>query len=217
MSLYKIIKVVLCGPPGVGKTSLLRRFVNDPGEPFLENQRSTIGVDFKTVQVVSKKTSNTIRFQVWDTAGQERFKAVSKAYFRGAHIFVFVYDVSKKASLEEARDWLGEAEWTKSEKTGAYECVHTPSAVAFLVANKCDVSVERREISYAEGDAFAASYGMACFETSAKSGAGVLGMFQSFADMMDEHVLEYDEEDDERTIQLQQQIEFLDKSKKTCC
>lgn len=218
--MYKIIKVVLCGAPGVGKTSLLRRLANDPGEPYAENQRSTIGVDFKTVSLISKKTNNTIRFQIWDTAGQERFKSQAKTYFRGAHILVFVYDVTRKASLDELRNWIHEADWEKNEKTGAYACTHTPNTVAFLVANKCDTVTLRREISYAEGDVFGASYGMACFETSAKTGAGVMATFQAFADMMDEHVFEPtgNEEEDEKLIQLNQQVEFLEKNKgEKCC
>jgi small GTP-binding protein len=222
--MYKIIKVVLCGAPGVGKTSLLKRLVNDPHDSYSESQRSTIGVDFKTVSIISKKSSNTIRFQIWDTAGQERFRSVSRTYFRGSHIFLFVYDVSKKESLERVREWLRDAEWEKNDKTGAYECVHTKQAIAFLVANKCDVPPERKQLSYAEGDAFAASYGMACFETSAKTGANVMGMFQAFADMMDEKVLEAmskeQEEEDyelEKSVRVVENVQFLNKTQKGCC
>lgn len=222
--MYKIIKVVLCGSPGVGKTSLLRRLANDPHEPYTDNQRSTIGVDFKTISLVSKKTSNSIRFQIWDTAGQERFRAVSKTYFRGSHIFLFVYDVSKRDSLESVREWLRDAEWDKDVKTGEYGCAHTKGAIAFLVGNKCDVPPERREVTYAEGDAFATSYGMVCFETSAKSGSNVLGMFQAFTDLMDakvETLLSQEEEEQqyemERSIRVVESTQFLNKEKKSCC
>lgn len=220
--MYKIIKVVLCGSTGVGKTSLLKRAANDRCEPYSDVQHSTIGVEFKMVHLISKKTSNSIRFQIWDTAGQERFRAISRTYFRGAHILLFVYDVTRHESLEAVRQWLNDAEWEKNEKTGEYGCVHTRHAIAFLVGNKCDCPEEERKVTYAEGDAFAASYGMVCFETSAKSGANVMGMFQAFTDMMDEKVqaaMSIEEEEDElnRSVRVVENVQFLNTEKKGCC
>lgn len=224
MSNYKLVKVVLCGAPGVGKTSLLKRIVNDPQESFTDNQKSTIGVDFKSVEVVAKETGNTIRFQIWDTAGQERFKAVSSSYFRGSHIFLYVYDVTKRSSFDDISDWLMRSDWLRDSKTGEYECGHTPSARGYLVGNKCDTPPSQKEVPYETADAFASNVNMVCFETSAKSGANVLQMFQSFADMMDKRMIDmeqdYAQRGEEDTISdiiiLEHQTEIFNK-KKTCC
>jgi small GTP-binding protein len=210
--LYKVVKVVLCGAPGVGKTSILKRLVNDPHDPFKIDERSTIGVDFKTVSIVSRKTGNAIRFQIWDTAGQERFKAVSASYFRGSHIFLYVYDVSKRSSYDDINDWFMRSDWCKNRKTERYECLHTPYAKAFMVGNKCDLE---KEISYEEADAFASMHDMVCFEVSARNNKNIMLMFQSFADMMDEHLkLEGDEE---KTLKLAEHTELLIKEQNKCC
>lgn len=186
--LYKIVKVVLCGQAGVGKTSLLKRIVNDDTDPVRDNEKPTIGVDFKTLQLSSRKTGNTIRFQIWDTAGQERFRAVSSSYFRGSHIFLYVYDATNRASFDDINDWMMRSDWVKNKRTDQWECAHTPYARGFLVGNKCDLHTVK-EISYEEGEAFAAMHDMVCFETSAKTGANVLGMFQAFADWMDDKIM----------------------------
>lgn len=221
--MYKLIKVVLCGATGVGKTSLLKRLINDPHEAYSESQTSTIGVDFKFIDMRAKESGNVIRFQIWDTAGQERFRSVAKNYFSGSQLFLYVYDVTRRESLDEIREWLKDSDWGKDCKTGSYGCFHTPSAIAFLVGNKCDAPPERRQLTYEDGDYFATAHGMVCFETSAKTGANVLGMFQAFTDLLDakykEMILEDGEgEEHERSVRVVENIQFLNsKEKKGCC
>lgn len=221
--LYKVVKVVLCGQAGVGKTSLLKRIVNDDTDPVRDNEKPTIGVDFKTLQLSSRKTGNTIRFQIWDTAGQERFRAVSSSYFRGSHIFLYVYDVTNRASFDDINDWLMRSDWCKDRRTHQWGCAHTPTARGFLVGNKCDLPTQTKEIPYEEGEAFAAMHDMVCFETSAKTGANVLGMFQAFADWMDDKILEEEGSPAEgggTTVSLYEDDGFEvvnNTAKKSCC
>ena len=70
-------KIVILGDQGVGKTSLLTRFMY---ESFEENYLSTVGIDFcsKTMYLDDR----TIRLQIWDTAGQERFRTLIPSYIR---------------------------------------------------------------------------------------------------------------------------------------
>lgn len=72
-------KIVVVGSQGVGKTSLLHRYV----ENKFEGKPSTVGASFLTKKVVDIDTSTVVRLQIWDTAGQERFRAMSKLYYRG--------------------------------------------------------------------------------------------------------------------------------------
>lgn len=46
--------------------------------------------------------------QVWDTAGQESFRAITRAYYRGAQGVLLVYDVTRRSSFSYLRSWLDE-------------------------------------------------------------------------------------------------------------
>lgn len=74
-------KIVVLGCQGVGKTSLVHRYVRNAFTP--PTTTSTIGASFLTKRVVDIDTSTTVRLQIWDTAGQERFRSISKLYYRG--------------------------------------------------------------------------------------------------------------------------------------
>jgi small GTP-binding protein len=73
-------KIVVVGSQGVGKTSLVHRYVQNA---FIPPSQSTIGASFLVKRVVDIDTSTVVRLQIWDTAGQERFRAMSKLYYRG--------------------------------------------------------------------------------------------------------------------------------------
>lgn len=76
-------KVIIIGDMGVGKTSLVQKFVRD----FFDNEyRATIGVDFEVEQF--KVLSLPFNVQIWDTAGQERFRCIASAYYRGKRIIL---------------------------------------------------------------------------------------------------------------------------------
>jgi small GTP-binding protein len=74
-------KIVVLGSQGVGKTSLVHRYVKNAFTP--PDTASTIGASFLTKRVVDIDTSTVVRLQIWDTAGQERFRSISKLYYRG--------------------------------------------------------------------------------------------------------------------------------------
>jgi Ras-related protein Rab-1A len=99
-------KLLLIGDSGVGKSSLILRFVDDT---FSEKYFSTIGVDFKLKNVVAGKNDITARLQVWDTAGQERFRTVTSSYYGGAKGILLVFDLTDMESFENVKLWFGEA------------------------------------------------------------------------------------------------------------
>ena len=87
-------KIIIAGSQGVGKSSLLVRYVDNI---FSGDLMSTIGVDFKfkAIDVGDSK----IKMQIWDTAGSEAFKSIVSAYYRGADAVVLVYDRSERISF----------------------------------------------------------------------------------------------------------------------
>ena len=71
------IKIVLIGDSGVGKTNLLHRYTD---QTFLRNTKSTLGVDFISLEQEIDETK--VKIQFWDTAGQENFRAITKTYYK---------------------------------------------------------------------------------------------------------------------------------------
>jgi len=66
---------------------------------------------------------------IWDTAGQERFKSITKAYYRGAHAVLFVYDVNNRESFDNIDKWLKD----KQENSNIDD-----NQLMYLVANKIE-------------------------------------------------------------------------------
>ncbi len=91
-----LIKLILIGSSGVGKTSILTQFADNK---FSQNYLTTIGVDFRFKTI--KYENKNVKFQIWDTAGQERFRTITSAYYKGADGIIMVYDVTDPSSLED--------------------------------------------------------------------------------------------------------------------
>ena len=149
----RLVKVVINGDSKTGKSSLLARIVNDE---FYDQHKPTIGVEFKTKTDQSKN----LKLQIWDTAGQERFKSITAAYYRGAGVFVIVFDVTNRASFENVGSkWLEEIKaHTEPDKATS----------VLLVGNKTDLN--NREVSLAEAEAFALNHHMMYLDFSSKDG-----------------------------------------------
>ena len=79
MSKQSQIKVIAVGNTGVGKSSLLLRFVNDNFDEFSE---PTLGAAF-LAKVYNYGNNQSVRLQMWDTAGQEKYKSIAPIYYRG--------------------------------------------------------------------------------------------------------------------------------------
>jgi Ras-related protein Rab-6A len=157
-------KIVFIGNPTAGKTSLLNRICNDK---FQSDYDSTIGVDFFTKTVFYNET--IFKLQLWDSAGQEKYRALIPSYIRGASLIFLIYDLNHRESFEAINNWLGFVnQYTNKEQVKL-----------ILVGNKNDLE---KKVTYEEGKNFAAKEGMLFFETSAKTGDGVINMFfSSFA------------------------------------
>ncbi|CAO3626708.1 unnamed protein product [Cunninghamella echinulata] len=123
-------KVVILGSQGVGKTSLVVRYIN---KTFAPNSTSTIGASFMTKKLTVDNCK--VRLQIWDTAGQERFRAMSKLYYRGAQAALLVYDITSQESFQELHSWIEELKRNMNEEL-----------VMVVVANKSDLE-SRREVS----------------------------------------------------------------------
>lgn len=132
-------KIVVLGSQGVGKTSLVHRFVKNSFTPP-SMMTSTIGASFLTKRVVDIDSSTVVRLQIWDTAGQERFRSISKLYYRGANAALLCYDITSSSSFIEMGRWLLELRANLPEDT-----------IIHVVGTKADVVAEnpsKREVPF---------------------------------------------------------------------
>jgi Ras-related protein Rab-18 len=176
-----LVKILLVGDSGVGKSSLLARFISDS----FDEQGPTVGVDFKLKHVDVDGTR--LKLTVWDPAGQERFRTLTSSYYRGAHGVVFVYDVTSRESFENAREtWRKEVEM--------YGTI--ANSVKIVIGNKIDREDERT-VARKEGVAFAKEYGCLFLECSAKTKVRVAEAFDELVKgILDAPGLLVDEVDD---------------------
>jgi len=151
-----LLKVVLIGDSGVGKSNILLRYTTNT---FTSAQISTIGVDFATQAI--QRGEEVVKLQIWDTAGQERFKTITSAYYRGAAAIVLVYDISKRESFDNLSKWLREIRDHASS-----------DVVMLLMGSKSDLTKDR-VISIDEGMQFAFDNGMDFIEVSASNGSNI--------------------------------------------
>ncbi|XP_065875027.1 ras-related protein Rab7 isoform X2 [Euphorbia lathyris] len=95
-----LLKVIVLGDSGVGKTSLMNQYVY---KKFSKQYKATIGADFVTKEL--QLDDKLVTLQIWDTAGQERFQSLGAAFYRGADCCVLVYDVNVLKSFETLNNW----------------------------------------------------------------------------------------------------------------
>ncbi|XP_052118190.1 ras-related protein Rab7 isoform X6 [Arachis duranensis] len=95
-----LLKVIVLGDSGVGKTSLMNQYVH---KKFSQQYKATIGADFVTKEL--QIDDRLVTLQIWDTAGQERFQSLGVAFYRGADCCVLVYDVNVMKSFDSLENW----------------------------------------------------------------------------------------------------------------
>ena len=98
-----LLKIIILGDSGVGKTSLMNQYVN---QRFSSQYKATIGADFLTKEVTID--DKLVTLQIWDTAGQERFQSLGVAFYRGADACILVYDITSEKSFEQLNSWRDE-------------------------------------------------------------------------------------------------------------
>ncbi|KAJ4705007.1 Ras-related protein like [Melia azedarach] len=181
-----LIKLLLIGDSGVGKSCLLLRFSDDS---FTTSFITTIGIDFKirTIELDGKR----IKLQIWDTAGQERFRTITTAYYRGAMGILLVYDVTDESSFNNIRNWMRNIEQHAADNVNK-----------ILVGNKADMDESKRAVPTAKGQALADEYGIKFFETSAKTNFNVEQVFFSIARDIKQRLVETDSKAEPQTIKI---------------
>ncbi|KAM6961300.1 ras-related protein Rab-15-like [Aplochiton taeniatus] len=162
-----LLRLLLLGDSGVGKTCLLCRFTENE---FLSSHISTIGVDFKmkTVEIDGVK----VRVQIWDTAGQERYQTITKQYYRRAQGIMLVYDITSEASFQHIVKWASDVDEFAPDKVQR-----------ILVGNKSDEEVNR-QVAEDRGIQLAKNYGLDFFEVSARTDTNIKESFTRLTELV---------------------------------
>ena len=164
-SLKATIKVVLLGSEGVGKSSILNRFVyND----FKEEVDSTNGASYapKTLPVSGGKE---MKFDVWDTAGKEKYRTLNRFFMKDALFAIFVYDPFNKDSFDNLEWYI-----STMKEIGLKNCLYV------VAENKTDRKDRVKEVSEEEGKEYARQKNAIFRAVSAKTGEGIEDLFKQY-------------------------------------
>ena len=148
----KYIKVVFLGESGVGKTSLINRYINNS---YKESEVSTFNASnfSKTIKYEGKEYT----FDIWDTPGSDAFKSLTKIFLKESKIFVLVYDTTDKKSFLNLQYWLDYI----LEEFGSKSFI-------ILIGNKSDL-INKRQVKESDGSKFANLIKALFIQTSAKT------------------------------------------------
>ena len=166
-----MFKVIFFGDGGVGKTTLINRYLTGV---FKSDSVITIGVDFhvKKLEIDGMRVS----LQIWDFAGEDRFRFLMPSYVIGASGGIFMFDITRYTSLKNFNDWL------EIIKKG-YKREENQIPV-IMVGSKLDLEY-KRAVSRDEALELAKTHNlMGYIECSAKDGQNVQEIFQEIGRLM---------------------------------
>ena len=175
------IKVVLLGEAGVGKTCIIKQFIE---KKFEQNTDSSLSAQFvsKTIEYVD--FAKTLKFDIWDTVGQERFRSIAKIFYKDAHVVILVYDITSKKSFNALNDfWIGEIK---------NNCNGTP--LFAIIGNKNDLYM-KQEVDPLDAKDLAKKIGGIFQLTSAKTAEGISQLFDIIGKKILKPSFQYDKND----------------------
>jgi small GTP-binding protein len=166
----EIYKCIIVGNCGVGKSCLMKRFVD---RVFIPTHLTTIGMDFQA-RVIMLDDNRAVKLQLWDAAGQDRFRTITSVYYRGCEGAMVVFNVNDVESFLDLESWMREIkQWAD------------PEVSLLLVGNKTDLAPALRQVPRSDAEAFAKKYNMQYIETSAYDTTNVDSAFERIAHTVD--------------------------------
>jgi small GTP-binding protein len=160
------LKILVIGESTVGKSSLILRYTRDD---LTDGYLPIIGIDVGIKRIMVGKRQ--VKLHIWDTAGQERFRSITKAYYRGAHGILVVFDVARRETFTQTGSWMDQIRES---------CDPANPIDVVLVGN---IREGERVVTRSEGAALAARFQVPYFETNVLERKTVDDAFYCLAEM----------------------------------
>jgi len=166
------IKVVVIGETGVGKSTLVKRLVDNV---FSDTICSTIGAAF---QILKLKTTNgqAIALNIWDTAGQERFNSLLPMYYRDSEIILYVYNVNNITTFDRVVDIYNQIK--------ADDKLDLDNTIPILIGSKIDMCDNSHYTKVSKIKTFVQDNNMIWLTVSSKLGTGIDSLKDSILDAL---------------------------------
>ena len=196
-------KITLVGDSGVGKSSIIGRFVTGI---FIKDMSSTAGLNYS--QKLYEKDGKKVNLNLWDTAGQEKFRSLGRNFYKDSYIIIIVFDITNRMSFINAKEvWYNEIK-NYGEKFKFLS----------LVGNKSD-KYEEEEVTDEEAVSFAKEIDAKFFLVSAHTGDGIDKMFHTLADNFfdEEFMSKVDQSKEDRLDSIILKKEDLKHKSINCC
>jgi len=163
-------KIVVCGDPGVGKTSTILRFTD---HAFMQTYIPTLGVSIseKSIQV----QDDHVNLILWDIAGQSKFELMRRHFYKGLEAVILIFDLTNRKSFESIQNWYKDI---KKNVVPSQEIL-----IGFILGNKEDL-ISKRDIASEEALKIANKLNLEYIETSALTGKNVEESFLKLAESL---------------------------------
>lgn len=163
---YYNFKVIMLGEISVGKTSLLKRFID---KEFTKEYKCTIGVELR-LKTIDINDSVSAELKIWDTCGAEKYRVITHQYYRDAPGIILVFDLTNKESFSRLGEWLINIQSYAPE-----------NCTVLLIGNKSDM-IEKRTVSKESIEDFCRNNdNLSYIEASALNGTKVNHLFFNMA------------------------------------
>ncbi len=167
-----LIKLVIIGDSGVGKSNFLFKFIEGQFSPL---HVATVGFDYKSKIVTLPTSKKKVKLQIWDTAGQEKYMSINKNLFQRVQGIILMYDLTKRETFERLSIWLNIIKQMTNE------------IPIILVANKLDEELNPengRIVEEREGEKFAKDNDFQFLEASGLNGTNVDKVFITISEVI---------------------------------
>ena len=167
MSLKFSFKICITGEPGVGKTSLIIRYMENK---FRENYIPTLGVDFLQKKIEIGENKVPVNLIIWDIGGGYKWKSRLNFYLKGSDGAIVIYDITRRSTFNKLDEWINRI------------LKHAGKVPLMIIGNKKDLE-ELRKIQIEEALSHLKNKNVVnILETSAKTGDTVNEMFYKIAE-----------------------------------
>ena len=156
-----ILKILVVGEIGVGKTSIIKRYCDNVYDDY---SHTTLFIDLTTK--ISKVKNCLFKLQFMDTSGQERYRSLVCSYYQYVYLFLVVFDLTNYDSFKNIPFWLNEIK----------KNCNTDNIKIVLIGN-CIDNASKIVINYGDIITFANNNNLDYFEVSAKTGKNINYMF----------------------------------------